>query len=553
MVRDASSGSSTSVRTHDSITVVAVRASVTSRSTAGSRALGNRHRDARRRGARGSRARARIQRRRSASDATSVAIPRSPSAAPTAPTSATSPSRRTPGRQRRRGVARGTDHQQRDPHAQCDLDRRERAHPSLSGRPQSDPSPRVPKLVKGATPGGHKVHHAAADRPRALRARRRARPALYDGARRRAGQSRRSLAGSLGWPIDNRRRRHARAAGGAGDRPFDRRRRGRDGRAALSSGACASAGSSATESSTDWAVTHTELRLRAAADFQHVAGRGAFGIRLGVGPTIVHETRDRNQAMRAGLTGSAAQTTAFSTLPSIDLDAVIGVHIAGPWLLMMSGGRTRPGSAATSRPAGARSSARGGSRERGVCPRIARSRRSARRSSSRWRIGLREPAGAGRPLDAAGDVQLRGERRLASVRPPGIDSERALQVALVWGEQWLTEPFCLPTQHRDPADDGGHRRLPRSFRIRSHARRRRRPGHDRRSHDDLAAGSAVVGSDGGRHHLARRLRQPGGLRRSRRRRHAGSGAPAPVAERGARAAADGHARFAATSSTARAS
>ena len=98
------------------------------------------------------------------------------------------------------------------------------------------------------------------------------------------------------------------------------------------------AGSTASESSTDWAVTHTELRLRAAADFQHVAGRGAFGVRLGVGPTLVHETRDRNQAARAGLTGSDAETTAFSMLPSVDLDAVIGVHIAGPWLLMLSGG-----------------------------------------------------------------------------------------------------------------------------------------------------------------------------------------------------------------------
>jgi len=48
------------------------------------------------------------------------------------------------------------------------------------------------------------------------------------------------------------------------------------------------AGSTATESSTEWAVTHTELRLRAAAEVQHVAGRGAFGLRLGIGPTIVH-------------------------------------------------------------------------------------------------------------------------------------------------------------------------------------------------------------------------------------------------------------------------
>jgi len=97
-------------------------------------------------------------------------------------------------------------------------------------------------------------------------------------------------------------------------------------------------GSTASESSIDWAVTHTELRLRAAADFQHVAGRGAFGLRLGVGPTIVHETRVRNQGARAGLTGADLENTAFSLLPSVDLDAVVGVHIAGPWLLMVSGG-----------------------------------------------------------------------------------------------------------------------------------------------------------------------------------------------------------------------
>jgi hypothetical protein len=29
------------------------------------------------------------------------------------------------------------------------------------------------------------------------------------------------------------------------------------------------------------------------------------------------------------------------------------------------------------------------------------------------------------------------------VRPPGITSERSLQVALVWGAQWWTEPFCI--------------------------------------------------------------------------------------------------------------
>lgn len=42
---------------------------------------------------------------------------------------------------------------------------------------------------------------------------------------------------------------------------------------------------------------------------------------------------------------------------------------------------------------------------------------------------------------------------IASVRPTGVTSEQALQVALVWGDQWLTEPFCLPTQHPASADE----------------------------------------------------------------------------------------------------
>ena len=62
--------------------------------------------------------------------------------------------------------------------------------------------------------------------------------------------------------------------------------------------------SSATESSVAWTVTQADLKLRAVADIRHVAGRGAFGLRLGLGPTFVHETRLRNQGVRAGLTGS---------------------------------------------------------------------------------------------------------------------------------------------------------------------------------------------------------------------------------------------------------
>jgi hypothetical protein len=96
--------------------------------------------------------------------------------------------------------------------------------------------------------------------------------------------------------------------------------------------------SSATESSLAWTVTRQDLRLRAAGAIQQAAGRGVFALRLGLGPTVVHEGRLRNQGMRAGLTGSDLQTSAFSTLPAADLEAVVAVHVAGPWLLTISGG-----------------------------------------------------------------------------------------------------------------------------------------------------------------------------------------------------------------------
>jgi hypothetical protein len=94
----------------------------------------------------------------------------------------------------------------------------------------------------------------------------------------------------------------------------------------------------ATESSLPWTVTHSDLRLRITGGAQTSAGRGTLGLRLGLGGTLVHETRVRNQGMRAGLTGSELETSALAMLPAADLDAVIALHIAGPWLLVTSGG-----------------------------------------------------------------------------------------------------------------------------------------------------------------------------------------------------------------------
>jgi hypothetical protein len=95
---------------------------------------------------------------------------------------------------------------------------------------------------------------------------------------------------------------------------------------------------SASESSAAWQVTHRDLALRATGSLQHVAGRGLLALRLGIGGTYVHESRLRQQGMRAGLEGDALATSANALLPAANLDAVVGVFVAGPWRLQLSGG-----------------------------------------------------------------------------------------------------------------------------------------------------------------------------------------------------------------------
>jgi hypothetical protein len=96
--------------------------------------------------------------------------------------------------------------------------------------------------------------------------------------------------------------------------------------------------SSASESSLTWSVTQADFKLRLGAAIQRDAGRGRFALRLGVGPTMVRETRLRNQGVRAGLSGSDLQTSATQIAGGAEVEAVIAVHIAGPWLLSTSAG-----------------------------------------------------------------------------------------------------------------------------------------------------------------------------------------------------------------------
>jgi hypothetical protein len=96
--------------------------------------------------------------------------------------------------------------------------------------------------------------------------------------------------------------------------------------------------SAATESSLAWKVTHDDFRLRATGGLQRAAGRGTFALRLALGPTFIYEDRVRNQGERAGLTGSDLETSAVATVPAAELEAVVAVHITGPWLLVVDGG-----------------------------------------------------------------------------------------------------------------------------------------------------------------------------------------------------------------------
>jgi len=93
-----------------------------------------------------------------------------------------------------------------------------------------------------------------------------------------------------------------------------------------------------TESSTAWTVSQTDLALRATGAVQRAVGRGTLALRLGLGPTVVYESRTRNQGARAGLTGSDLETTAWRAMPAGELEAVVAVHVFGPWLLTVAGG-----------------------------------------------------------------------------------------------------------------------------------------------------------------------------------------------------------------------
>ena len=96
--------------------------------------------------------------------------------------------------------------------------------------------------------------------------------------------------------------------------------------------------STATEYTLAWQVDHDDVRIRAVGALQKAIGRGTLALRLGVGATLVHETRTRTQGARAGLTGNDLQITAWAGLPAADLEGVVMLHLSRSWSLIASVG-----------------------------------------------------------------------------------------------------------------------------------------------------------------------------------------------------------------------
>jgi hypothetical protein len=98
--------------------------------------------------------------------------------------------------------------------------------------------------------------------------------------------------------------------------------------------------STATEYSLTDTVRNDDIRLRLCGQLQRAVGRGLFGLRLGVGGTLVYENLTRAQAARAGLSGSQRETTSWSMLPAADIEAIVVLRIWDSWGMSVSGGPT---------------------------------------------------------------------------------------------------------------------------------------------------------------------------------------------------------------------
>jgi hypothetical protein len=98
--------------------------------------------------------------------------------------------------------------------------------------------------------------------------------------------------------------------------------------------------STATEYTLTETVRNDDIRLRLNLALQQIVGRGAFGLRLGVGATTVYEGRTRAQGSRAGLEGSALSSTTWYLLPAAEIEGVVFLRVWHAFGMSVSGGPT---------------------------------------------------------------------------------------------------------------------------------------------------------------------------------------------------------------------
>jgi len=94
----------------------------------------------------------------------------------------------------------------------------------------------------------------------------------------------------------------------------------------------------ASEPSIGWTVIHDDVRAGVSGGGQISAGRGSLGVRLAVGTAVVHETRLRMRGDLAGSRGKALEDARTAWFPTAALDAVLGLHISGAWMMVLTGG-----------------------------------------------------------------------------------------------------------------------------------------------------------------------------------------------------------------------
>ena len=92
-----------------------------------------------------------------------------------------------------------------------------------------------------------------------------------------------------------------------------------------------------------YAVTNQEIRLRLCGQVQHAVGRGLFGLRVGLGGTLVYEDKTLVQGARAGLTGSQREISSWSMLPAADIEGIVVLRVWNSWGMSVSGGPTLHG------------------------------------------------------------------------------------------------------------------------------------------------------------------------------------------------------------------